>query len=304
MVLADRMGCLKRAVVANIVVPTPAYVRFATTTASAKRPTRSPRASSALVGYAKLDLVVPRGLVGDLRLANEAAATWCQDVNSRSHSETCAVPRDRLESERPLLGRLPSLRPSFGPVSSRKVDRLSTLRCGSARYSVPTKLVGRAVELQVVGDELKVLHFGEVVASHALVAPGEVSIKDEHYGGARSPPRRAPRPRTVAEKAICALGEVGEAFIKGAAAAGVTRLGAELEELATLEAAHGRDALVAALVKAVEFSRYKAADVRSILAAGQATPRPSPPGGALVLNLPKVPTRSLAEYGTDKGQAS
>jgi transposase len=29
-VLADRMGCLKGAVVANIVVPTPAYVRFAT----------------------------------------------------------------------------------------------------------------------------------------------------------------------------------------------------------------------------------------------------------------------------------
>ena len=29
-VLADRMGCLKGAVVANVVVPTPAYVRFAT----------------------------------------------------------------------------------------------------------------------------------------------------------------------------------------------------------------------------------------------------------------------------------
>src|SRR4051794_34384944 len=29
-VLADRMGCLKAGVVANIVVPTPAYVRFAT----------------------------------------------------------------------------------------------------------------------------------------------------------------------------------------------------------------------------------------------------------------------------------
>ena len=29
-VLADRMGCLKGGVVANVVVPTPAYVRFAT----------------------------------------------------------------------------------------------------------------------------------------------------------------------------------------------------------------------------------------------------------------------------------
>jgi hypothetical protein len=33
-VLADRMGCLKGGVVANLVVPTPDYVRFATITRS------------------------------------------------------------------------------------------------------------------------------------------------------------------------------------------------------------------------------------------------------------------------------
>jgi transposase len=309
-VLADRMGCLKGAVVANIVVPAPAYVRFAShygfrpDFCEAADP-ESKGIVEALVGYAKSDLVVPQGLVGgDLRLANEAAATWCQEVNSRPHYETCAVPSERLEAERPLLGELPSLRPSFGRVSSRKVDRLSCVRFGSARYSVPTKLVGRSVELHVVGQEVRVLHFGEVVATHHLVAPGEVSIKDEHYGGPRRLPRRAPRPRTAAEKAICGLGEVGEAFIKAAAAAGVTRLGAELEELVALEAAHGRDALVAALGRAVEFSRYKAADVRSILAAGKGAPRPSAPGQALVLDLPQVPTRSLAEYAADKGEAS
>ena len=93
---------------------------------------------------------------------------------------------------------------------------------------MPDKLVGRAVEVQVLGTEVRLLHFGEVVAAHDLVAPGEASIKDEHYGGARRAPRRQPRPRTAAEKAICALGDVGEAFIKAAAAAGVTKLGAEL----------------------------------------------------------------------------
>jgi len=48
-VLADRMGCLKGGVVANVVVPTADYVRFATHTASARtgvRPlTRNRRAS-------------------------------------------------------------------------------------------------------------------------------------------------------------------------------------------------------------------------------------------------------------------
>ena len=147
------------------------------------------------------------------------------------------------------------------------------------------------------------LHFGEVVAAHDLVAPGEASIKDEHYGGARRPPRRQPRPRTAAEKAICALGDVGEAFIKAAAAAGVTKLGPELQELAGLEAAHGTEVLVAALARAVEFSRFRASDVRSIIAAGKGTPRPAQPGEALVVDLPKVPRRRLAEYATG-GEAS
>ena len=309
-VLADRMGCLKGGVVANIVVPTPAYVRFASHYGF--RPDFCEAADpepkgivEALVGYAKSDLVVPAGLTGaDLSGANEAAGTWCDEVNGRQHYETCAVPLTRLEAERPLLGALPSLRPSFGRVFARKVDKLSCVRFGSARYSVPTKLIGRSVELQVVGSEVRALHFGEVVATHELVAPGEASVKDEHYGGPRHPPRRTPRPRTAAERAICALGEVGEAFIKAAAAAGVTKLGSELEELVGMEAAHGREALVAALSRALEFSRYKAADVRSVLAAGTALPRPSGPGEALVVDLPKVPTRSLADYATDKGRAS
>jgi transposase len=309
-VLADRMGCLKGGVVANIVVPTPAYVRLALHYGF--RPDfcegHDPESKGIvenLVGYAKSDLVVPAELVGaDLVAANQGARAWCEEVNGRRHSEICAVPVERLQAERPLMGELPSLRPSFSPTVTRKVDRLAVVRFGGGRYSVPDKLVGRAVQVHVVGSEVRMAHFGEVVATHDLVAPGESSIKDEHYGGARRPPRRKPRPRTPAEKAICALGEVGEAFIKAAAAAGVTRLAAELEELAALEVAHGTDALVAALARAVEFSRYKASDVRSILAAGTGLPRPAKAGEALVLDLPKVPTRRLSDYATETGQAS
>ena len=90
---------------------------------------------------------------------------------------------------------------------------------------------------------------------------------------ARGPaPRRAVRPKTAAEKAFCALGPVAEAFITGAAAAGNTRLGRELAELNTLRAAHGEQAFLAALDRAVAFGRWRAADVRSILAAGAGDP--------------------------------
>ena len=91
---------------------------------------------------------------------------------------------------------------------------------------------------------------------------------------------------------------MAEAFIKGAATAGVTKLGGDLEELAGLQAAHGTDALVAALSRAVAFSRWRASDVRSILAAGVGAPQPTAPGDALVIDLPTAPKRSLSDYAT------
>ena len=127
---------------------------------------------------------------------------------------------------------------------------------------------------------------GEVVAEHLLVAPGEASMLDDHYGGPRPAPRRAVRPKTVAEKAFCALGPTAEAFVAGAAAAGNTRLGPELAELNTLAAAHGEQAFLDALARAVAFGRWRAADVRSILAAGAGHPSPPPPGTPSCSNCP------------------
>lgn len=47
------------------------------------------------------------------------------------------------------------------------------------------------------------------------------------------------------------------------------------------------------------FSRWRAADVRSILATNGQAPSPRPAGDALVLTLPTVPTRSLEAYRID-----
>src|SRR5512146_1968764 len=101
-----------------------------------------------LVGYAKRDLIVPLELldpVGDLDAANAAAAGWCAQVNAVEHSEICAVPAHRLEQERPLLTSLPSLRPRIDRATFRRVDKLSCVRFGSARYSVPSRLIGQQV---------------------------------------------------------------------------------------------------------------------------------------------------------------
>lgn len=329
-VLADRMGCLKGGVVANVVVPAPDYVRFAThyrfrpDFCHAADP-ESKGIVENLVGYAKDDLLTPLELEDDpwaegLAGLNARAQAWCEEVNGRRHSEIHAIPAYRLHGEdgigggeAELLGQLPSLRLEVGPKpTTRKVDKLSCIRFGSARYSVPNRLIGTTVT--VVVDErdrmLRVIEpvTGEVHAAHALVAPGETSIDDAHYNRQRpDTPRRGARPRTPAEREFLALGPVAEQFLTGAAAAGVTKLGTEIAEILTLGAAHGQDALLAALERAVVFGRWRAADVRSILATNGHAPRPTAAGQALVMTLPTVPTRSLDAYridGTDGGEVS
>ena len=90
-VLADRMGCLKAGVVANIVVPTPDYVRFAThyrfrpDFCQAADPESKGMVEN-LVGYAKDDLMIPQAPLTDLVAANESAASWCVEVNAVTHS--------------------------------------------------------------------------------------------------------------------------------------------------------------------------------------------------------------------------
>ena len=318
-VLAHRMGCLKGGVVANVVVPTPDYVRFAAhhgfrpDFCNAADP-ESKGIVENLVGYSKADLLVPLSVAADplrgegsgLARASARAATWCTEVNTRVHSETCAVPVDRLEMERPLLGALPSLRMQVGPKpTTRKVDKLSCVRFASARYSVPNRLIGTTVTV-LVDEREKVLRVvepvtGEVHAEHALVAPGEASVVDDHYGKPRPDrPQRGARPRTVQEREFLALGGVAEQFLTGAAAAGVTKLPAEIADILALKAAHGEAALLAALERALAFGRWRAGDVRSILATNGQAPKPTPPGHklgqALVLTLPSVPTRSLDAY--------
>jgi transposase len=310
-VLADRMACLKGGVVANVVIPTAEYVRlaghygFAPDFCHANDP-QSKGIVENLCGYAQRDLAVPllteaaiAGTALDLRTANAAARTWCVEVNAAVHSEICAIPDERLEVERELLQPLPSLRLQLNaPSVMRKVDRLSCIRYASARYSVPTRLIGASVAVVCDHGAVCIVEpaTGMVVAEHELSAPGSASILDDHYDGPRPAPNRGPRPRTTTEQQFCALGEDARAFLVGAAGIGNTRLGSELEILLALGAAHGEQALVGALHRAVAFRRFRAADVRSILAAGAGTPQPRPAGDALVLDLPVAPTRSLDAY--------
>lgn len=305
LVLADRMACLKGGVVANVVVPAPGYVRFAAAYGFAPdfceaADPESKGVVEHLVGYAKSDLIIPAGGWADLAQADAAARDWCAEVNGRWHTDIAAVPAERLAIERPLLRPLPSLRPSTSPIAVRTVDALSTVRFGSARYSVPAGLRGERLDLTVEGTELIIRRRGTPVARHRLVAPGELSLQDVHYGRAARPPVRALRPRSADELAFLSLGSVAEAFLRAAAASGATRLHLDLAEIVPLIASHGHEALVAALERALLFRRFGAADVRAILAAGPAAPRLAQAGQDLAVELPAVPVRPLTAYALER----
>ncbi len=302
--LTDRMGCLKGGLVANVVVPAPAYVTFAAhygvrpDFCEAEDP-ESKGVVEHLVGYAKSDLLVGLGPWATIEDANVAATAWCAEVNGRLHSEIMAVPDERLVVERTLLGPLPSVRPAIGSVELRTVDKLRTVRFRAARYSVPGAWISAKVEVRLEGPELVIRHRDTELARHRLVGPGELSLDDAHYDRPAMKPARALRPRTPAEVAFCDLGPVAEAFLRAAAAAGVTKLSGELETIVELERSHGREALVAALERALAHRRYRAADIRDILAAGAGVSRPRAAGAALT-GLPRVPVRPLSAYALEE----
>jgi transposase len=300
-VLADRMGCLKAGTVADVVIPTPDYVRFATHYGFSPDFCKAGDPESKgivehLVGYAKRDLRMPTDS-DDLAVWNQAAVAWCAEVNSTEHSEICAIPDVRLDTERELLRGLPSARPRIGRVELRKVDKLSTIRVASVRYSVPSRLVGERVEAVTYDGQVRIYDLdGELVAQHAQLAAGEASILDEHYPTPRKAPSRGPRARSDTEKAFLELGEAAEEFITAGAAAGMTLLPKHIDRIVTeLIPAHGPEAVAKALERAVRFGRFRADDVASILAIGP-IPDAVEPGEQVIVDLPSAEVRSFDAY--------
>jgi len=299
-VMFDNPKTVTVQLVASLSVFNPDLVRFAAhypfspVTAAAADP-ESKGKVEALVKYVKAN-VPTEGFVS-LDAANRWARTWCEEANALVHGETCAVPRERFAVEQPLL-RAVRERPAAATGEQRRVDKCSTVRVASARYSVPSRLVGEWVTVSVEGEEVRVHHDGAEVALHRLQPPGGASIDDDHYPTPPPTGLRALRPVTATERTFVALGPSAEAFLRAAAAAGASRLPRLLDDVLQLVRSHGEAAVVRALERAVLFGRFSADDLRSILAAGAAVPPPrATPAPLLELHgTPAVPTRSLEAY--------
>jgi transposase len=117
----------------------------------------------------------------------EQLGAWTTTIaDLRVHGTTHERPLDRFAREREVLVPLAS-RPSFQLEAprSRIVAEDYLVSLDTNRYSVPFPLIGRVVEIVRRGEELRILHRGEVVATHRVLSgKHEVHIDPGHGPGA------------------------------------------------------------------------------------------------------------------------
>ncbi|MFD9964832.1 IS21 family transposase, partial [Amycolatopsis sp. NPDC059020] len=230
--------------------------------------------SEATVRIAKADLVpTETNLLGEYRSFGEleaACRAFCDEVNTRPHRETRRPPAEALAEERTRLH--PVVKTPFTVAfgTTRRVNWDGTVSVEGVRYSVPHQLVDTRVWVRFQGDDLIVTTVGETgpseVARHARSAPGNPSIKDEHY-----PPRpdhhgeRPPRPTSPEETAFLALGDGAAAWLTEAAAAGTRRIRPKMAEAVTLAKLHPAAEVDRALGIAAIAGRFADNDLIRIL---------------------------------------
>jgi transposase len=230
--------------------------------------------SESTVKVAKADLVPTEANLlseyasfADLRCACDS---FCEEVNARVHRETHRVPAELLIEERARLHRVPDEPYTVAFGVTRVVDEESTVRYGSARYSVPHQLVGERVWVRVDGEELVVAHVGQVgareAARHRLTTPGNPRIDPAHYPERTSDPLHPrPRPASPEEAAFLELGSGAERWLILAAASGAERIRTKIRRATELAALVGSDQVERALGLAAEAGRFADGDLESIV---------------------------------------
>jgi transposase len=230
--------------------------------------------SEATVRVAKADLVPTEANLlraydsfAELRAACDG---FCETVNGRVHRETHEAPVERLASERARLHPIPAEAHTVAFGVTRLVDDDSTLRFGSARYSVPHQLVGERVWVRVQGDELVVTFAARdgarEVARHALTTPGNPRIDPAHYPARTSDPLH-PKPKAASpdETAFLGLGPGAERWLVLAGASGAERIRTKIRRATELAMLVGAVQVDRALGLAAEAGRFADGDLESIV---------------------------------------
>jgi hypothetical protein len=132
---------------------------------------------------------------------NAQAITWCDRTNGTYRKRLRAVPRELYQAELGALVALPPFVPDVYALESRIVDVEGYVSFDAHRYSVPTTLIGRRVEVRGYLREVRVFDGKREVACHRRAPFGDTgqTTLPAHRPprGARKPPPMLPEEAVV-----------------------------------------------------------------------------------------------------------
>ena len=99
---------------------------------------------------------------------NRQGRAWCEQVANQKVKRALGVaPNVAFPQEQPALTRLPRYIPPVVRIEQRVVDSYGYVHLETNRYSVPERLVGKAVEVHKQAEAVAVFFQGKEVARHA-----------------------------------------------------------------------------------------------------------------------------------------
>jgi transposase len=133
---------------------------------------------------------------------NAQLRDWCDQVNRHPKRHLQGTPIERLVAERVAMRPLPPYVPEVYELHSRRVDIEGYVCLHTNRYSVPTELIGRQVEVRETGDRVRIFQGPRLVVEHERLEPGlqRRVLLPEHQGQKRR--RKAPPPSSPEEKVL------------------------------------------------------------------------------------------------------
>lgn len=135
------------------------------------------------VKYIKGNFLPGRRFI-DLDHLNRELEKWILEVaDTRIHGTTGCRPAERFADERLIeVTAVPPYR--LETVLTRKVARDCMITFGANRYSVPWRFAGQTVQIELWGDEIRILQGEEVIATHQkLAGTGRQRSNPAHYQG-------------------------------------------------------------------------------------------------------------------------
>ncbi len=233
--------------------------------ACARRDPESKGISEASVRYVKYNAMQGR----DEELSHwedypKFATYWMNEVaNVRIHETTKERPVDRLDKERDLLRRLPTIPLDTDDIVSVVVTPHARIKFEGNRYSVPSDLARKTVMVRVSTTRLRVFYQGTELACHTrCYERGQLLRQAEHHLEALKKRRRV-RAYQV-EETFEALGPQAQTFHLELCQRPVKTL-VHLRRLLNLVRLYGREEVLAAIAQAIEYQTYDAAYVETIL---------------------------------------